>query len=211
MVSVGEKSVSDFEHFPSAHHPPLQTPFRVYRCMDICQTINIFLHHLSWRNPWNNSLDGWSVQKQKKTLTIFLIISVFLCVSGWFYPVPSGAGGYWPLTLYFTNNHFVSNICFLFGLSFWPVQNYNFFFIYKTVVFNYILNSFRNLFSLLPVIPPILDTFRSVLTAVPVSFLTLARLYPLRRRRISSAYWVFICSSVLRYPFLRPTTPPQDR
>ena len=79
MVSVGEKSVSDFEHFPSAHHPPLQTPFRVYRCMDICQTINIFLHHPSW---CNQSLDAWLVQKQKKTLTIFLIISVFLCVSG---------------------------------------------------------------------------------------------------------------------------------
>ena len=44
LVSVGEKLVSDFELFPITHPPPLQTPFWGYWCVDICQTINIFLH-----------------------------------------------------------------------------------------------------------------------------------------------------------------------
>ena len=92
MVSVGEKLVSNFEHFPSTHPPPLQTPFRLYRCVDICQTINIFLHHPSRCNLWqppSGELDG---AKTEKTLTILLIISIFLCVSGSVFPAQSEAG-----------------------------------------------------------------------------------------------------------------------
>ena len=60
--------------------------------MDNCKTINIFLHPSSCLQPvvpLSGKLHG---AEKKKTPTIFLIISVFLCVSGNVFPVPSGAG-----------------------------------------------------------------------------------------------------------------------
>ena len=50
MVSDGEKLVSDFEHFQS----PIPIPCKHYswagRFVDICQTINIFLHQIAIRS-----------------------------------------------------------------------------------------------------------------------------------------------------------------
>ena len=51
MVSVEKKQVSDFEHFLITHPPPIRTSFWGCRCVDICQTINIFLHHSTWLQP----------------------------------------------------------------------------------------------------------------------------------------------------------------
>ena len=50
MVSDGEKLVSDFEHFSNIHPHTFQTLVRGYRFVDICQTINIFMHQIAIRS-----------------------------------------------------------------------------------------------------------------------------------------------------------------
>lgn len=75
------------------HPHPIQTPFWGYGCVDNCKTINIFLHLSSWLQPVVPYFGKLTGAENKKTLTIFMIISVFLCVSGSFYPVESGAAG----------------------------------------------------------------------------------------------------------------------
>ena len=50
LVSDGEKLVSDFEQFSNIHPHTFQTLFRGDMFVDICQTINIFLHQIAIRS-----------------------------------------------------------------------------------------------------------------------------------------------------------------
>ena len=63
LVSDGEKSVSDFEHFTITHPHSFHTSYWGHRCVDICQTINIFLHAPLSEVCSHGVLSGLRVQK----------------------------------------------------------------------------------------------------------------------------------------------------
>ena len=83
-----EKKISDFAHFPSHHLHLMQTSLWRKTVVDNCKTINIFPHHPSWCNRWNQSLESERLHKAENTDNIFDYQYFHRKIRS-----PSGAGG----------------------------------------------------------------------------------------------------------------------
>jgi len=107
LVSVGEKSVSDFEHFHTTHPRPIQTPFWGIGVWIFVRLSTSFCTLQPDCTPWYHSPESCTVQKRKRHRQSFDYQCLSL-ISGNHVPVSSGAGGNWPPSPYLIDNLYFS-------------------------------------------------------------------------------------------------------